>query len=100
MACDLCDAAVVSKRYFENELCWIADCTICVVPMVVWREHDHQPSDEVKKLLHEFLGQVADAEFSGEEWYIDDNMRNIRSRPTPGLLAPRNHLSTAVHQGN
>jgi hypothetical protein len=77
MACDLCDAAVVSKRYFENELCWIADCTICVVPMVVWREHDHQPSDEVKKQLHEFLGQVADAEFNGEEWYIDDNMRNI-----------------------
>ena len=77
MGCDLCDAAVVSKRYFENELCWIADCTICVVPMVVWRDHDNTPPEEIKKNLHEFLGAVADAEFEGEEWYIDDNMRNI-----------------------
>ena len=49
--CDLCEAAVISTRYFEDETCWIADCEICLVPMVVWRVHDPSPPDEVKTLL-------------------------------------------------
>ena len=35
--CDLCEAAVITTRYFEDDDCWIADCEICLVPMVVWR---------------------------------------------------------------
>ena len=42
--CDLCEAAVITKRYFEDEDCWIADCEICLVPMVVWRTHDRGPA--------------------------------------------------------
>jgi hypothetical protein len=75
--CELCEAAVLTKRYFEDETCWIGDCEICLVPMVVWRVHDATPPEEVKAHLFERLGEVADAEFAATPWTIDDHMRNI-----------------------
>lgn len=75
--CELCEAAVITTRYLENELCWIGDCEICLVPMVVWREHDATPSPEVKERLHELLSSVANLELGQGNWSIDDHMRNI-----------------------
>jgi hypothetical protein len=75
--CDLCEGAVITTRYFEDELCWIADCEICLVPMVVWRNHDASPSDEVKEQLVVALTKVADAELGPGQWTLDDHMRNI-----------------------
>jgi hypothetical protein len=43
--CDLCEAAIITTRYFEDDDCWIADCEICLVPMVVWRTHDAAPPE-------------------------------------------------------
>jgi len=77
MSCDLCEAALITKRYFEDEFCWIADCEICVVPMVVWREHGSSPSPEIRSRLLESLGVVADQEFGVDQWKVDDHMRNI-----------------------
>jgi len=34
-----CEAAVITTRYFQDDDCWIADCEICLVPMVVWTTH-------------------------------------------------------------
>jgi hypothetical protein len=75
--CELCEAAVVTKRYFEDDVCWIGDCEICLVPMVVWRVHDASPPPEVRRHLHDALGVVASAEFTETTWSIDDHMRNI-----------------------
>ncbi len=75
--CELCEAAVTTKRYFADETCWIADCEICLVPMVVWREHDANPPPAVKAHLHEMLSVVANEEFTDTTWRIDDHMRNI-----------------------
>ncbi len=75
--CELCEAAVLTKRYFEDEVCWIADCEICLVPMVVWRTHDAEPPEDVKERLRAALSAVADEEFAGETWTYDDHMRNI-----------------------
>ncbi len=77
MTCDLCEAAPLTKRYFDDELCWIADCEICLVPMVVWRVHSPSPPDDVKKRLLENLTRVANEQFGEGEWKIDDHMRNI-----------------------
>lgn len=77
MACDLCTAEVISKRYYEDDQCWIADCTICNVPMVVWRTHDAKPPVEDKAYLAAMLKAVADVEFGEGGWTLDDNMRNI-----------------------
>jgi hypothetical protein len=76
-SCELCEAAVLTTRYFEDETCWIADCEICLVPMVVWRVHDAAPPDEVLRRLHDLLATVADAELGEGGWRIDDLMRNV-----------------------
>ena len=76
-ACELCAAAVVTTRYFEDETCWIGDCEICLVPMVVWRVHDPSPPPDVKRRLLAALTVVADQEFATTPWTIDDHMRNI-----------------------
>jgi hypothetical protein len=75
--CELCEAAVVTRRYYEDETCWIGDCEICLVPMVVWRVHDPAPPPDVKRRLHEALATVATTEFAAMPWTIDDHMRNI-----------------------
>ena len=38
----------MTQWFHEDDLCWIAECEICAVPMVVWRNHHAVPSDEVK----------------------------------------------------
>lgn len=68
---------MITQRYFEDDTCWIADCEICLVPMVVWREHDPVPPDVIKLVLHERLGVVANEVLGEGNWTIDDHMRNI-----------------------
>jgi hypothetical protein len=74
--CELCDAARMSEWFYEDDECWIAECESCAVPMVVWREHISNPSDEVKIRLHEKLEKVVE-EFFDFEMRIDNNMRTI-----------------------
>lgn len=89
--CDLCEAARLTPWYHEDDLCWVAECEICAVPMVVWRTHDPRPPDDVKAALHERLGAVV-AEHFGFEHYVDDHMRNIpdhyhaHARPKGGFF--------------
>lgn len=74
--CELCEAARFTEWYYEDEICWIAECEACCVPMIVWKKHDAQPSVEIKELLHSRLIEVATHVFDYQP-YIDDNMRNI-----------------------
>lgn len=74
--CDLCEAARLSEWFHEDEICWIAECEVCSVPMVVWRVHDPNPPEGVKQRLHALLRAVVSEHFV-DEIYIDDNMRNI-----------------------
>jgi hypothetical protein len=76
-ACELCEAAVITKRYLDNDLCWIGDCEICLVPMVVWRTHGPTPPDDLKDQMHGLLGSVANDVLGVGHWKIDDHMRNI-----------------------
>jgi hypothetical protein len=75
-SCDLCEEARITEWFFEDDDCWIAECEICAVPMVVWRNHDNRPSDDVKAMLHAKLFDVVSHNFEFEPW-VDDNMRNI-----------------------
>ena len=43
--CDLCQAARITPWFHEDEICWIAECTICATPMVVWRSHGTAPPE-------------------------------------------------------
>ena len=56
--CDLCRAARLTPWYHEDEICWIAECEICEVPMVVWRWHGVTPPADHVEHMRTHLGEV------------------------------------------
>lgn len=75
-ACELCEAAPLTERFYEDDECWVAECESCSVPMVVWRLHDAHPPADVKTRLHAVLAEVVAAHFD-EEHVVDDDLRTI-----------------------
>ncbi len=73
--CDLCAAARLTTWHHEDGVCWIADCEICAVPMVVWRSHGTAPSPDDLTHMIAMLERVAGARFA--EFWVDDHRRNI-----------------------
>jgi hypothetical protein len=73
--CELCEAARMTTWYHEDDVCWVADCEVCDVPMVVWRSHGASPPREAVDHMLEVLSAVAGARF--EEFTIDRVMRQI-----------------------
>ena len=75
--CDLCEAARMTTWYHEDEVCWVADCEVCAVPMVVWRQHGATPPDDAVEHMLGALAAVADVELGAGEWSFDRVMRQI-----------------------
>lgn len=75
--CDLCEAAPITTRYHEDEVCWVADCEICQVPMVVWKEHSPTPPIAAFDHMVARLTEVANARFGDGGWDVDPVMRQI-----------------------
>jgi hypothetical protein len=63
--------------HHEDDLCWVADCEICEVPMVVWKVHGTDPPPDVLAHLTARLDEVATARFGEGGYRVDDHMRNI-----------------------
>jgi hypothetical protein len=88
--CDLCRAARITPWHHEDDVCWIAECDICEVPMVVWRFHGTAPPREHLEHMMRCLREVATVQFG--EFYVDDHMRNIpdhyhaHARPRAGFF--------------
>jgi len=80
-SCELCEATPFTEWFHADDLCWIAECDACGVPMVVWRVHDPSPPDEIRRELHTRLAAVMSARSSDpdrvDEFWIDENMRSI-----------------------
>lgn len=74
--CELCEATPFTEWFHNDELCWIAECDSCGVPMVVWRTHDPAPPPEIRQALHDRLTAVMEARDAGAFW-IDDTLRSI-----------------------
>ena len=75
--CELCEAAPLTPRHHADELCWIADCESCDVPMVVWRRHGAEPpADELDHMLGA-LERVAMERFGEGGFFVDRVMRQI-----------------------
>ena len=89
--CDLCEAARITPWFHEDDICWIAECEICAVPMVVWRNHGVTPPTDELSHMHEKLALVVEEHFTFQH-YVDDNMRNIpdhyhaHARPQGGFF--------------
>ena len=75
--CELCEAARITPWHHEDEHCWVADCEICDVPMVVWKEHGDAPPPEVMAHLLAELERVATARFGEGGYSVDRIMRQI-----------------------
>ena len=92
-ACELCEAAPLTPRHHHDDVCWVADCESCDVPMVVWRRHGAQPPDAEHTHMLDMLGAVADATYGAGRWRLDPAMRQIpdhfhaHARPRIGGLA-------------
>ena len=95
--CDLCRAARMTPWHHEDEICWIAECDVSDVPMVVWRWHGTTPPPEHLEHMRARLHDVAQAEVG--EYYVDDHMRNIpdhwhaHARPKGGFFGTRRKQS-------
>ena len=75
--CELCEAARFTTWYHEDEVCWVADCEICAVPMVVWRHHGSAPPEaDFDHMICE-LAKAADAVLGVGQWSVDSVMRQI-----------------------
>lgn len=87
--CELCQAARISPWFHEDDVCWVAECEGCAVPMVVWRPHAVDPSPDEERHMLDVLAAVGRASF-GEHW-IDGNRRTIpdhwhvHARPAGGF---------------
>lgn len=75
--CELCEAARLTTWYHEDDICWIAECEICVVPMVVWRRHAVDPPADVLEHMLARLAVVADDVLGPGTWSTDTVMRQI-----------------------
>jgi hypothetical protein len=90
-ACELCEAAQITPWFYDDDVCWIAECEQCSVPMVVWRHHDPSPPEDVRAVLVERLAAVVEEHY-GYDFYLDDDMRTIpthyhaHARPRGGFF--------------
>ena len=75
--CELCEAARFTHWYYEDSTCWIADCEVCLVPMVVWRAHGTDPTEAEVKHMLAMLVDAANDRFGDEDFAIDREMRTI-----------------------
>ena len=75
--CELCEAARITPWHYEDDICWVADCEVCDVPMVVWKVHGTTPPDAEREHMLEQLRRVAAARFSDDGFNIDAVMRQI-----------------------
>jgi len=75
--CELCEAARLTTWYHEDDVCWVADCEVCGVPMVVWRRHAVDPPDEQLQHMLAELARVADSVLGAGSWSTDQVMRQI-----------------------
>jgi len=75
--CELCEAARLTPWHHEDEICWVADCEICDVPMVVWRRHGAAPPEDERAHMLDVLARVATARFGEGGFHVDPAMRQI-----------------------
>ena len=75
--CELCEAARFTHWYYEDEICWVADCEACSTPMVVWKSHGTEPNEKDIQWMIDRL-QDATTERIGEGiGKIDRTMRQV-----------------------
>lgn len=77
MSCDLCEAAQFTHWYSKDDICWVADCEVCSVPMVVWNHHGVEPTSTERSHMIVQLVRAGESRFGPGLFEIDEVMRQI-----------------------
>jgi len=75
--CELCEAARFTPWFHEDDICWVAECEVCGVPMVVWNRHGTEPDEADLTHMLGHLDRVATDQFGEGGYSIDRTMRQI-----------------------
>ena len=75
--CELCEAARITPWFHEDEVCFVAECESCWVPMVAWKSHGAEPPPDVVEHMLEELVRVATGQVGADGFRIDRVMRQI-----------------------
>jgi len=75
--CELCEAARLTPWYHEDDVCWIAECESCFVPVVVWRDHGAAPPEGAVMHMLAQLERVGAELYGDDGYYVDPVMRQI-----------------------
>ena len=95
--CLLCTAERITDWHLEDEDCWVADCIVCMTPMIVWRTHG-LPDPAAAAALLARLAEIAAARYGQAGYYVDPERRRIpdhwhaHARPAGGFFDPRSSL--------
>lgn len=74
--CELCKAERITPWFYEDGICWVAECEVCGTPMVVWRRHGVDPPPEERAHMLDRLADAAATQL-GADWLLDEHMRQI-----------------------
>jgi hypothetical protein len=81
----------------------VADCIVCMTPMIVWRIHG-LPDPQLERAMLGRLEQVATARY-GDGFWVDPERRRIpdhwhaHARPAGGFFDPRSTLFESWEEG-
>ena len=94
--CLLCHAERVTEWHLEDDDCWIADCVVCMTPMIVWRTHG-LPDADLEAALLDRLGTIAAARYGAEGYYVDGERRRI---PTTGTRTLGRWVGSSIRRAS
>jgi hypothetical protein len=77
MGCQLCDAEQITPWFDFNDVCWVAICAQCDVPMVVLWRHTASPTRQELEVMRMSLEEAAIDFYGTHPWYIEAAMRSI-----------------------
>jgi hypothetical protein len=72
--CELCQARPETRIYYQDALCWVADCKSCGTPMVVLRRHSTTPTPDEVAVMVKLLVEAAPPD---QELKIDFQRRSV-----------------------
>ena len=76
IGCSLCRAEELTVWHYEDDICWIADCLVCGMPMVVYKYHVEPSQDDWEHCIKK-LTEVANEVFGADGYIIDGKMRRL-----------------------
>jgi len=56
--CELCKRERLTQWFHEDDICWVAICKTCGVPMIVLKRHTMEPTEEELRHLEEVVRRL------------------------------------------